>query len=637
MSSMNKLIKSLEKTIEDSSQKYYSNGSSELTDEEFDAVEAKLKQLNPESEALHRTSLGYDVYLDTTPGAKMPHLYGEVGSLIKCRCWTELPNRFRYTALKASLKLDGMSVALYYKDGYLQNAITRGDGHVGVDITEKVLYFSDVYELNDKGFTGCIRGEILMSNENFAKFKETNPNYKNARNSTAGLINSNEISENLKFLDIVVYNVIGCESDVWPKLYNTYDKLIQFLSRNFTFVVPNKSIQLDEVTLTEDMNILKDLWYDMWPADGIVLSSNDVIYNGITHEMSYDSIAFKFPAKEVCTTVKNVEWKMTKTRYAFPRINIEPVELAGTTVQYATAYNAKFIKDNYIGPGAEIIIRKSGEIIPQVMKVITKAEVPDIILECPICGETLQWNGVHLCCTNENCKNAEIQDLLVWINNIAPMDNFGDKLRLKFLEYYYHKENLSVECVMTNRKNIVASKVSGKQHEMFANMMNQLYDGKVTLKSALLALNIPRLGDITSEKLAAYPDVVERIIEASENDDPVSILDLNGYIGDANADSIRDNLHKFKRLRFLDNRILMNDVLSTSNKGNVAITGRLSVSRKQLEYELKSAGYKVVSSVNKNTDFLITDDPNSNSSKNIAADKFNVIKITEKEFRNKYM
>lgn len=637
MSSTNRLIQDLEAKIEEASQKYYTDGSSDLTDKEFDAIEAELQRLHPNSEKLNKTGSGYSVLLDNTPGAKLPHLYGEVGSLSKCRCWDEIPKNFRYTVLKASLKLDGMSAALYYKNGYLQNALTRGDGRVGIDITEKVLYFADVYKLNDETFTGCIRGEILMSNSNFAKFKEKHPDCKNARNSTAGLINSNEISEDLKLLDLVVYNVIGCESDEWPLVYNTYDKLIRFLSDNFKYVVPNKSIQLTEDSLMDDMNILKDLWYNEWPADGIVLSTPYVCYDIITHEVQYDSVAFKFPAEEVCTTVKSVEWEMTKTRYAFPRIKVEPVELAGTTVQYATGYNAKFIADNFIGPGAEIIIRKSGEIIPQVMKVIEKAEVPDIILECPDCGELLEWNGVHLCCKNETCRNAEIQDLLAWINNIVPMDNFGDKLRLKFLNEYFG-DNLSVESVMSETKCSMLFGVRyGSQHRMFMEMMARLFSDKITLKSALLALNIPRLGEVTSEKLSNYPDVVERILEAAEKDDPMSILDLNGYIGDANADSIRSNLYKFKRLRFIWDRIIVNDVVAPSDRGSVAITGKLSVSRKQFESELKSAGFKVVSSVNKTTDFLITDDPNSKSSKNISADKFGTKKLTEHEFRELYI
>ena len=151
----------------------------------------------------------------------------------------------------------------------------------------------------------------------------------------------------------------------------------------------------------------------------------------------------------------------------------------------------------------------------------------------------------------------------------------------------------------------------------------------------MLALNVPRLGDKTRARLAQYPGVVKRILEeADTTNNPYNLLDLNGFIGDANAEAIRNNLWKFRRLRYIWNRIQLHT--SEDIRGRVAITGKLSVPRKVFEKELSSAGW-TCGDITKDTKYLITDDPNSTSSKNQKADKLGIVKITEEEFRQQYM
>lgn len=627
----------LELKIKDAAQKYYQDGTSPYSDEEFDAMIDQLRQTIPSSE-LFRTGWGYKVEADPTPGDKFSHLYTPVGSLNKVRCWDEFPKEFRSGETYASIKLDGLSVALYYRFGLLTKALTRGDGYTGIDITSKVYNIDpDLVSIPDKKFTGCVRGEILMTHDNFKRFQKRHPDAKNPRNSAAGLISAkDETYADLDLVDIVVYTVIGDETHGAHQNYYNMSNITRWLYYNFNIPAPYGIFKLTEDNYQDELAAFKAKYDCIYPCDGIVLTRSQLEYNPETHRVAYPAIAFKFKAEEKITKVVDVIWTMSKTRFAIPRIQVEPITLAGTTVTYASGFNAKYIQDNNIGKGAVVSISKQGEIIPDIQRVLTPADHPDMLVNCPDCNTPLEWSGVHLCCPNTNCSNAETQDLLIWLNNIAPLDNFGNKLRLKFLTEYYGQD-LTIEKVMSNHKTIVSSPIFGKQHELFVKMIHQAFNGTVTLKSALLALNIPRLGDVTSEKLAQYPDVVERIICAAEADDPMSILDLNGYIGDANADSIRDNLYKFKRLRFLNNRIQMTKVVASADKGNVAITGKLSVSRKQFEAELQAAGFKVVSSVNKYTDFLITDDPQSATSKNASADKFNVPKLSEQDFRSKYM
>ena len=160
--------------------RYYTDGSSDLTDAEFDEFVYQLRKENPDSELLKKTGWGYSITKDTTPGKKYLHRYGEAGSLEKCRTWDEIHPEYKCNPIDISAKLDGLSVVLYYKDGVLDQALTRGDGRVGIDITDKIkAILGD--SIPDKAFTGGVRGEILITNDNFKEFQNLHTEAKNPR------------------------------------------------------------------------------------------------------------------------------------------------------------------------------------------------------------------------------------------------------------------------------------------------------------------------------------------------------------------------------------------------------------------------------------------------------------------------
>ena len=634
---MSKLFSNLEKEIQNQAQKYYTDGSNTVSDKEFDEMVEQLKEENPDSEVL-KVGWGYDVSKDTTPGQKVKHKYGLVGSLDKIHTYDELSYDFKSALiLYTSLKLDGLSVVLYYKNGKLYDAVTRGDGTTGVSIFDKISYINKKYlEIgNHVDFTGAIRGEILMTYNNFKKFKSDNPEAKNPRNATAGLITRKDNYDDLKYLNIIVYNIVGCENPMYNLRH--FRDIITYLESWFGSenVVPHSYIDVDDSeSFDYCMEKYNRIWYGNYPADGIVINLY-IDYNVSTKYISYGSIAYKYPSEVKVSRVTGITWEMSKTHYAIPVVNIEPVELAGTTVENASGHNAQNIKDNLIGPGAIIEITKANEIIPHIEKVLTPQLSSGMITNCPDCGQELVWNGVHLECINNECPNAIWQDTLQWINTLAPLDNFGDLLRKKYLEKYL--KDVSVESAMSGEiLKYVDLPTELKQDELFYTFIKKLYYGTFYLESAIAALNIPRFGDITCRKLAQFPDVVDRIIDCAVSDrDTVELLDLNRYIGDANAHSIRDNIWKFTRLNLIKDRIKVSDKVET--KGKVAITGKLSVKRSDFENELRKFGYEPTTSVNKETLFLITDNPNSSSSKNKQADKFGIVKITEGDFRHTYM
>ena len=619
----------LEDKIKLEAQKYYSDGSNTVTDEEFDEMVEELKRQNPDSELL-KTGWGYDVNKDTTPGEKVAHKYGEAGSLEKSRIWKEIPNNMKGKNVYVSLKLDGLSVVAYYEHGRLIRALTRGDGFIGIDITNK-LGGRCIPNQIDTDFTGAVRGEIIMPYNNFEKFKNAHPEAKNPRNSTVGLIGANEVSEDLNYLRVYMYTMFASESE-YPE---SMTDVVRWVEEYFDYTAPYIVAEIKEDSYYSTLKEIHERWEQRTnlPNDGLVLTIG--INQEVSGYISYDAIAFKFPAEDKITEVEDVLWEMSKTGYYVPRVKVRPVDLSGATVTYATAFNAKYIQDNQIGKGTKIRLTRSGEVIPYIKEVLeaTGADLPDT---CPECGEKLYWNGVHLTCINLNCPNMIRQDLLAWINNVAPLDDFGDTLRLKYIYDLYGREVVSVEDMMDTLELGSKYQQGGIQDNLFVQMIRLLHTRKIPANEAIMALNIPRFGDKTSVKLAQYPEVLERIMnEAMTTCNPVNLLDLNGYIGDANSDAIRDNLWKFARLRYIWNRIEFKS--DSQVKGKVAITGKLSVKRSTFENELRKYGYEPTTSVNKETLLLITDNPNSSSSKNKQADKFGIVKITEGDFRQKYM
>lgn len=641
---MKNLNKLLESKVKECAQKYYSDGSSDISDAEFDKLTDALKESDPDSELL-KTGWGYDVNLDTTPGTKVYHKYAKPGSLEKCRTWSELGSYLQDNEIYMSLKLDGISVVLYYTNGQLDQALTRGDGSIGIDITDKVKIIQpDLLQIHDKTFTGAVRGEILMSFDSFDKFKASHTSAKNPRNSTAGLINSKDAGDDLKYLDIIVYSVLG-DQLVSDHLHDIkMSDMVAWLRNNFNNVAPYTTNRLkcanDEYI--NILNSLKDDWYGKYPADGIVLTYNQLDIDTKCHGIVYIAKAFKFESEQAECNVVKVNWELSKTRYMVPTIEIEPVELSGTTVSFMTGYNAKYIKTNKIGAGSKLIASKHGEIIPNVDKILSSGnlELPN---KCPECNAKLVWSGVHLQCPNTSCEGGYFHDLLIWSDMLAPMDGLGQKLRSDYYRNVWQdKRKIAISTVMTDRNRIYdlrnnTSRDYNIQLNKFIDSVISMYENKFDVVTALKALNIPRFGDKTCENLAKYPDIIERIynISVSKDRDTNSLIDIYGYIGDANADSLISNLDKFANIQYIWDRIIW-DGQHAADKGRVAITGKLSVKRSEFEKELKAAGYSVAE-INKNTRFLITDDPNSQSSKNIKADEWGIRKITEQEFRNKYM
>lgn len=611
----------LQKMIEEASKAYYTTGQELMTDAEFDNALDKLKKEDPDNPIL--SSIGHGIRPDMVSEEKFNHKYGLAVSLSKCHDWKEYQLKGSKDVY-ASLKLDGLSIILYYEKGHLTQALTRFNGVVGLDKTDKVKIMEPSYSTIDPEFTGAVRGEILMSYESFEKYQQLKPEAKHPRNSAAGIVNSKFTpDEEFKFLNIVVYTVIGCETAQDRLL--SYEDMNKWLAENFANTVQCEHVQISESNLATKMDELRNKWYGTYPSDGIVLTDNAIIHDG--HEVKYNACAYKYLAETCTTEVEQVEWNLSKTKFLIPRVNIRTVNLSGANISWTSGFNAQFIKQSQLGKGAVVEIMRSNEVIPDIQKIVSPGQV-SLPENCPCCNSPLEWKGVHLWCPNMECGDAKMQDLLVWSSFVSPVDGLGDTLKVKFFNQYHVK---SIDDVYV--RGPISEVVNSAQQETFIKMFNGLFTNSVSIENAIQALNIPRLGQVTSHKLSSYRDIIDGMIYSLDNP-PES---FKRTIGSANYDAMCEHKDKFHRLQYIKSNIVYNSSDSGADCKPVVITGKLSVKRSVFEGELAARGYAASDVVSKNTFALITDDKDGTSSKNLKANKLNIPKFTESEFRKQFM
>ena len=563
-----------------------------------------------------------------------------------------------------SPKLDGLTGVFYYRNGKLIQAITRGNGQEGKDITDKALIIEGV-EIEDKNFTGAVRGELEISKTNWNKVKDKYPEAKNARNLCAGWINSKEYDiEDIKLIDFVTYKVNGQErpEDMKDIFFELEEKgtfphticlnsdplksdVIQWLNYNFKHTIPSITATLTENNFIDMMNRvfgnltnLAETSYVDYELDGIVISAKDVIYHEADYSYIYDECAFKFAAEEKETTINNIKWELSRTQRYIPVLEIEPVELSGAVVQNVTGNNAQYLLDNGLGVGATISVCRSGEVIPKHMDTLEAADV-DLPEKCPICGHTLIWDGVDLKCAFKDCPNIEYSDLRQWCETIGETDGMAWTLMEQYLVKFRIMSISDLYTLETKEKIDSWSYLSDLSitDKKAVEFFGKLYINEVDVEKALIALNIPRLGDKTAKDLSKETDTIKQMIEDIRGYGDISAVvydKLLQVVKEATTKSIMDNCKgKLKNILYVASRIKYKEV-SSKEIIKVAVTGSLeTMKRSAFEKYIEEYGYELSSSI-KSCKYLITNNPNSGSSKNKDAQKYGVEIITERDFLN---
>lgn len=341
----------------------YYEGHPEISDDEFDELVERLHCVDPDNPILTTTGYGYN----PSSSKKVTHMYGGMDSINrKPRYISGIPND--YEIVRLTPKFDGISGAAYYKNGEFYLGLTRGNGSVGVDCTNKMNMILSDLSKKIPNFTGAIRGEFIITNEDWELYKKIHPEAKSQRNVVAGIINRNEIDDDIKYITFIVYKIIANENCAFSFLHSGTTSA--YLDKYFNDSASEFMI-VDKNDLTQE--ILEDLfnkYKEQYPCDGIVITRDKIKYEN--NKLIYDEVAYKFNSDVESTEVLNIEWNRTRTGKMTPTIIFRPIDLDGATIRRCSGFNAKFILDNKITKGTRIKIQRSGLVIPDIVEVFSE-------------------------------------------------------------------------------------------------------------------------------------------------------------------------------------------------------------------------------------------------------------------------
>lgn len=441
-------IRSLEEEIRKHNYYYYFENSPKITDKEFDKLFQKLKKLEEKYPELASPDsptkqVGSDLSLQSD-FAKFKHKI-PVLSLENTYNINELNEWLTKTGLEElysiEWKIDGASIVLYYEKGNLKNAVTRGTGGIGDDVTDNIKTIQDLPHKLPQPLDIILRGEVYMNYDDFEEFNETyGGKYANPRNLAAGSIKHKYASEVAKRpLRIFTYDLYFTNG---RGKYQTNQACLNLMKElGFPLTPDTEIVKGKEVSkVIEKFKKRKDKM--PFPTDGLVIKLNDLTKRDILGETSHSprwARAFKFDALTKESIIEEIYIQVGRTGKITPRAKIQPIQLAGTTVQYATLHNFDYIRELGIGIGARVKVSKRGEIIPAVEEVIQPG-LSGIFPEpthCPACNTKLEriQDSVDLFCTNRHCPEREKQTLIFFCHKKQMnIEGLGEKQIQLFYE-----------------------------------------------------------------------------------------------------------------------------------------------------------------------------------------------------------
>ncbi len=624
------------------SQSYY-EGHPEISDAEFDKLYDSFKQEFPDSKYLKLPAKGFNPA--ATNLQKFKHKYSTVGSIEKIHSVDEWEKGL-CTAYDLSTKLDGSSLVVYYKDGIVERALSRGNGIEGLDITSKLKYIAPEayngikYSREGLPFTGAIRGEVVMSNDNFEEYKRTHPEARMARNVSTGMMMRKDASaDDLKYCDYVVYKILADENI--PDHHNVASVSIEDMRDtlyDWGFRVV-ESVEVVGSQITDEF--LKELYendkFNKYPTDGIVIEKFLQTVDYDTGIYQFEELAYKFAAETKECKVIDVKWNFSPKGKLVPVIQIEPTMMSGALVNNVSGFNYKFIMDNNIGPGAVITVRRSGEVIPDVQEVLVPSTEVSSPYICPECGELLELTktGVDLICSNPDCTGRKFYNRYTFIEKMAEdIKGFGEVLIQQLVE-------AMTECSPIPEAYTEASLFFDIQHaedSFFHSVftpsnaekcvkLKQLFQKPLSKEKFLRAMNIDLLGEVAAKQISSNTELFNALFTCDKAQLPAQLSALG--VAPVLANNIIKNIYRIRKFNAL--RITWEEKNVKNISRFVAVTGSLSIPRKEFEAKLAQKGYGITENMNK-AECLITNDPNSGSSKNKKAKELGIHVITENDF-----
>ncbi|HAT4104814.1 TPA: NAD-dependent DNA ligase LigA [Clostridium perfringens] len=540
-------------------------------------------------------------------------------------------------------KFDGLTINLSYdENGVLVTGATRGTGAIGEDVTAQVKTIKSIPLKIDCHDFLEIHGEAIMTTEAFEKYNsEAETPLKNLRNGAAGALRNLNVAETAKRNLSAFFYDVGYKEGA-P--FKTYMEMLNFIKiKGFPmddYIRECKT--LDEIQ--KEIDYIRDIRFDLnYDIDGLVIAIDDIRTRellGYTVKFPKWAIAYKFEAQEATTKLLDVEWNVGRSGRVSPTAILDPVELAGVTVKRATLNNMDDIARKGVRLGAEVFVRRSNDVIPEIMGVVPESlegtkeiEEPKV---CPACGAHLVHEGVHIYCENTlGCKPQMVKTIVHFAGREAMnIAGFSEKTAEQLFEKLDIRD-ISDLYKLEYEKLLDLDKFGPKKAQNLLDAIEKSKD--CTLEAFLYSLGIPNVGVKTAKDLVKRFESLENL-EKATFEELVSVQD----VGDIVARSIIEFFKEERTLKVINELLSLGvnphyekkEVLESTFMGKtVVVTGTLeNYSRTSIKEKLESLGAKVSGSVSKKTDFVIAGE--AAGSKYDKAKSLGVTILSEEEFEN---
>ena len=522
----------------------------------------------------------------------------------------------------AEMKIDGLGISLVYRKNLIY-AATRGDGTIGEDVTSNVITIKSVPSHIDCEDELEIRGEVFMPKKSLQKLNEIRektgePLFANARNAAAGSIRQ---------LDSSIAASRGLDG-FWYYFVNAKDFGIRYHSEALNYADklgfktnPERRLcnGIDEVIsyIEEYTEKRPSLAYDI---DGIVIKVDDMdAYDklGYTSKTPRWAIAYKFPPEEVVTKLTDIIYTVGRTGKITPNAVLEPVRVAGSLVQRATLHNEDFIKDKDLMIGDYVVLRKAGDVIPEVVRVVKERRTLDVlpyrmIDKCPVCGSPLvRVDAMHFC-MNPHCEAKKIEGIIHFSSRDAmDIEGMGEKVVEQFFNQGFIKSISDIYDLGQYRDDIIS--LDGWKDKSIDNLLDAIEKSKQnSLEKVLFGLGIKEVGAKMAKTLARKYLDIDALSQASEEElseipdvGPVLTKSLTTWFADEkNQELIAALKDRGVNFKYIGNTVKAAG--SYFSGKTVVLTGTLSsMGRKEATTLLEDVGAKVTGSVSKATDCVI--------------------------------
>ncbi|OOM79681.1 DNA ligase [Clostridium sp. BL-8] len=651
-------IKELVEKLNRYSYEYYSLDNPSVSDKDYDEKYYELQELEretgyilPYSPTLRVGDVVLEGFKKYTHKAKLWSL-DKAQSLQEIIDWhnrnvkfiEEMRNRgenlpdLKYVLTK---KFDGLTINLTYnKEGILEIAATRGTGSIGEEVTAQVKTIKSIPLKIQSEDILEVHGEAIMTQEAFNKYNEASDTpLKNLRNGAAGALRNLNVKETARRNLSAFFYDVGYKEGT-P--FKSYLEMMKFIKEQGLPVDEYIKVCSSIEEIQEQIDYIKGIRFDLnYDIDGLVIAIDDIRTRellGYTIKFPKWAIAYKFEAQEATTKLLDVEWNVGRSGRIGPTAILEPVELAGVTVKRATLNNMDDIARKGVRIGAEVFIRRSNDVIPEIMGVVPESlegsEEITVPETCPACGSHLVLNGAHYFCENTlSCKPQLVKSIVHYASreamNIAGFsertaEQLFEKLNIKSISDLYK---------LKEEELIGLEKFGAKKAQNLLEAIEKSKDCE--LDAFIYALGIPNVGAKTAKDLVDRFKSIEGLKNASF-EELVEVKDVGdivaqGVVAFFKEEKVLETIEELLALgvspKFIEKEVIENPF---EGKTVVATGSLVNYSRTEIKDKLESLGAKVAGSVSKKTDYVIAGE--AAGSKLTKAQELGIKVLSEEEF-----